>query len=199
MARISGVTIPDGKQVQIALTYVYGIGPRTSQAIVEAAKIDPTVRVKDLTDAELSRIQDIINENYTVEGELQRVVTGNIKRLKDINAYRGLRHKAGLPSRGQRTRTNARTRRGRKVAVGGTQKKAASKTQVIHIWQKQQSHQSRRRKPSVLYLLVRCTSWLPLITRSLRSLILRVALWLPPVPAPAASVGLKKEQHTQRK
>ncbi len=128
MARISGVTIPDGKQVHVALTYVYGIGPKTSVDILAAAKIDGTVRVKDLTDAEISRIQDYINEALTVEGELQRVVSTNIKRLKDINAYRGLRHKQSLPSRGQRTRTNARTRRGRKVAVGGAQKKAATKT-----------------------------------------------------------------------
>jgi small subunit ribosomal protein S13 len=128
MARISGVTIPDNKQVQIALTYVYGIGPKSSADILNAAKIDPTVRVKNLTDAEIGKIQDFINDQFTVEGELQRIVSGNIKRLKDINAYRGIRHKASLPSRGQRTRTNARTRRGRKMAVGGSQPKSASKT-----------------------------------------------------------------------
>jgi small subunit ribosomal protein S13 len=128
MARISGVTIPTDKQVGISLTYVYGVGPKTSQTILEAAKVDPTVRVKDLTDVEISRIQDYINEHYLVEGELQRVVSTNIKRLKDINAYRGLRHKANLPSRGQRTKTNARTRRGKKSTVGGTAKKAPSKT-----------------------------------------------------------------------
>jgi small subunit ribosomal protein S13 len=128
MARISGVTIPNEKQIQIALTYVYGIGPKFSKEILEAAKIEPTVRVKDLTDAEIGRISDVIANNYTVEGELQRIVTGNIKRLKDINAYRGLRHKANLPSRGQRTKTNARTRRGKKTTVGGTAKKVASKT-----------------------------------------------------------------------
>ncbi len=128
MARISGVTIPDGKQAWVALTYIFGIGPKTSADILAKAKIKPDVRVKNLTDAELSRIQDIISNNYTIEGELQRVVTGNIKRLRDTNAYRGLRHKANLPTRGQRTRTNARTRRGKKVTVGGTAKKAASKT-----------------------------------------------------------------------
>lgn len=128
MARISSVTIPDGKQVQIALTYIYGIGPKSSRDILTAAKVEPTVRVKDLTDAEISRIQEAINTEYTVEGDLHRIVTGNIKRLQDISAYRGLRHKASLPSRGQRTRTNARTRRGKKVTVGGTAKKAASKT-----------------------------------------------------------------------
>ena len=128
MARISGVTIPSDKQIHVALTYLYGIGPKSSQDILSEAKVDPTVRAKNLTDAEISRIQDIISGRYTVEGELQRIVTGNIKRLKDINAYRGLRHKANLPSRGQRTKTNARTRRGRKVTVGGTAKKAVSKT-----------------------------------------------------------------------
>lgn len=128
MARISGVTIPDGKQVHVALTYVYGIGPKTSADILTATKVEPTVRVKDLTDAEIARIQDYINDNLTVEGELQRVVTTNIKRLKDINTYRGLRHSKSLPSRGQRTRTNARTRRGKRVAVGGAQKKVAAKT-----------------------------------------------------------------------
>jgi small subunit ribosomal protein S13 len=128
MARISGVTIPNEKQIQIALTYVFGIGPTTAKAIIEQAKVELTVRVKDLTDAEVARIQEIINEKHTVEGELQRIVAGNIKRLKDINAYRGLRHKANLPSRGQRTKTNARTRRGKKSTVGGTAKKVASKT-----------------------------------------------------------------------
>lgn len=128
MARIAGVTIPSEKQVGIALTYVYGIGPKFSKDILEAAKVDSTVRVKNLTDDELTRISDVISANYLVEGELQRVVTANIKRLKDIKAYRGLRHIANLPSRGQRTQTNARTRRGKKVTVGGTAKKVASKT-----------------------------------------------------------------------
>ncbi len=128
MARLSGVTIPDQKQVHVALTYVYGVGPKSSQDILTAAKVEPTVRVKDLTDAELGRIQDIINDTYTVEGELQMTVVSNIKRLKDINSYRGLRHKANLPVRGQRTKTNARTRRGKKITVGGTAKKTASKT-----------------------------------------------------------------------
>lgn len=128
MARISGVTIPNEKQVWVALTYIYGIGPKTAGQILTSANVEPVVRVKDLTDAEISRIQDVISASYTVEGELQRVVTGNIKRLKDIKAYRGLRHQANLPSRGQRTKTNARTRRGKKVTVGGTAKKVVSKT-----------------------------------------------------------------------
>lgn len=128
MARLAGVTIPDEKQVQIALTYIYGIGPKSSQDILSQANVEPTVRVKNLNDAELGRIQEVISNNFTIEGELQRVITGNIKRLRDINSYRGLRHKANLPSRGQRTRTNARTRRGKKITVGGTAKKAPSKT-----------------------------------------------------------------------
>lgn len=127
-ARISGVTIPAEKQVWVSLTYVYGIGPKTAKGILAKAKVETTTRVKDLTDAEISAIQDVINADYVVEGELQRIVSGNIKRLKDIKAYRGMRHSAGLPSRGQRTKTNARTRRGRKVTVGGTAKKVASKT-----------------------------------------------------------------------
>ena len=128
MARIAGVTIPTDKQVQIALTYIYGIGPHYAGQILAATKIEPTARVKDLSENELQRIRDEITANFTVEGELQRVVTGNIKRLKEIKAYRGLRHLANLPGHGQRTRTNARTRRGKKVTVGGTKKKVASKT-----------------------------------------------------------------------
>lgn len=128
MARISGVTIPDQKQIHVALTYVYGIGPKTSHDILTASKVDPTVRVKNLTDGEIGRIQAVINDSLTVEGELQRVVSTNLKRLKDISSYRGIRHKNGLPSRGQRTRTNARTRRGHKVTVGGTKQKAPTKT-----------------------------------------------------------------------
>ena len=128
MARIAGVVLPADKQVHIGLTYIYGIGPKHASTILAAAKVEPTTRVKDLTEAEEQKIRDIIDAEYTVEGDLQRLVTNNIKRLKDVNAYRGLRHKAGLPTRGQRTRTNARTRKGRAVAVGGSQPKAASKT-----------------------------------------------------------------------
>ena len=128
MARIAGVTIPAEKQVYIALTYIYGIGETTSRTILAAAKIEPTTRVKDLTEAEEQKLREIVDEQYSVEGDLQRLVANNIKRLKDVGAYRGLRHKSGLPTRGQRTRTNARTRKGRAVAVGGAQPKAASKT-----------------------------------------------------------------------
>ncbi len=128
MARIAGVVIPDDKQVQVSLTYIYGIGSKFARDILAAAKIEPTTRVKDLTEAEEQKLRDIIDKDYVTEGDLQRLVTNNIKRLKDINAYRGLRHKAGLPTRGQRTRTNARTRKGKAIAVGGAQPKAASKT-----------------------------------------------------------------------
>lgn len=128
MARIAGIVIPAEKQVQIALTYIYGIGPHFASTILAAANVEPTTRVKDLTEAEEQRLRELIDRDYTVEGDLQRLVTNNIKRLKDINSYRGLRHKAGLPVHGQRTRTNARTRKGRAVAVGGAQPKSATKT-----------------------------------------------------------------------
>ncbi len=128
MARIANVVIPDAKQVQISLTYVYGIGPVHARSILENTGVDPTTRVKDLTETELQKIREEIDKNHIVEGDLHRRVTNNIKRLQDISSYRGLRHKNNLPSRGQRTRTNGRTRRGKRVAVGGTQKKAASKT-----------------------------------------------------------------------
>ncbi len=128
MVRIAGVTIPSEKQVHVALTYIYGIGQHYARTILAAAKVEPTTRVKDLTEAEEQRIREVIDKGYSVEGDLQRLVTNNIKHQKDISSYRGFRHKAGLPVRGQRTRTNARTRKGKGVAVGGAQKKAASKT-----------------------------------------------------------------------
>lgn len=128
MARIAGVTIPTDKQIGTALTYIYGIGTKQAADILAEAKVDSTVRVKNLTDDEITHISDVISEKHTVEGELHRTVTANIKRLKDIKSYRGIRHNANLPTRGQQTRTNARTRRGKKVTVGGTAKKVASKT-----------------------------------------------------------------------
>ena len=128
MARIAGVTITAEKQVYIALTYIYGIGETTSRTILAAAKIEPTTRVKDLTEAEEQKLREIVDEQYSVEGDLQRLVANNIKRLKDIESYKGLRHRNGLPVNGQRTRTNARTRKGRAIAVGGAQPKASSKT-----------------------------------------------------------------------
>lgn len=128
MALISGVTIPDNKQVEIALTYIHGLGRPTSRAILSEAKIEPNVRVKNLTDGELARLQEIISGSYTIEGDLRRVVTANVKRLKDVKAYRGFRHAANLPVRGQRTKTNARTKRGKRMTVGGTARKAPEKT-----------------------------------------------------------------------
>lgn len=128
MARISGVNIPDAKRIEIALTYIYGIGLKTSQDILAATGINPDTRAKELTEAEVSKIREFIDKNYRVEGDLQREVSLNIKRLKEINAYRGLRHKANLPVRGQRTKTNGRTKRGKKVTMGSGRKKAAAKT-----------------------------------------------------------------------
>lgn len=128
MARIGGVTIPTEKRIVIALTYIYGIGNTTSQKILADCNIEPSTRVKDLTEPQLQTIREYINNSLTVEGELQRVVTANVKRLTDIGTYRGLRHKHKLPSRGQRTRTNARTKRGKKQTVGGIAQKAAAKT-----------------------------------------------------------------------
>lgn len=128
MARISGVNIPTDKRVEIALTYVFGIGLTTSQKILAATKVNPDTRVKDLTEAEVTKIREFIDKNLQVEGDLSRLVSLNIKRLKDVNAYRGLRHKANLPVHGQRTKTNARTKRGKKVTMGSGRKKAAAKT-----------------------------------------------------------------------
>jgi small subunit ribosomal protein S13 len=128
MARISGVNIPDGKRVEIALTYIYGIGLTSSQKILSLAGVSPDARVKDLTESEVSKIREVIDKSFRVEGDLQREVAQNIKRLKEINSYRGLRHKANLPSRGQRTKTNARTRRGKKVTMGSGRKKSSAKT-----------------------------------------------------------------------
>lgn len=118
MARISGVDVPVDKPVWIALTYIYGIGRPKSQEIVRRARIRPGTRVRDLTDAELARVRDIIEREHKVEGELRREVGLNISRLREVGSYRGLRHRLGLPVRGQRTHTNARTRRMRKTAIG---------------------------------------------------------------------------------
>lgn len=128
MNRIANVTLPQDKRLEVALTYIYGIGRTSSLAILEKAKIDSHIRTKDLTAAQIQTLNEIIDQDYVTESNLQKIVFGNIKRLQDIRAYRGLRHKAKLPTRGQRTRTNARTRRGKKVTVGGTAKKAPSKT-----------------------------------------------------------------------
>jgi small subunit ribosomal protein S13 len=119
MARIAGVDLPKGKRVEIALRYLYGIGPAVSQRILEQTGVSPDVKVKDLTDDEVNRIREAIDKGYKVEGDLRKEVNFNIKRLIDIGCYRGLRHRRGLPVRGQRTRTNARTKRGARKTVAG--------------------------------------------------------------------------------
>lgn len=119
MARIAGVDLPRDKRIEVALTYIYGIGRPTSNAILAKTQINPDTRVRDLTEDEANRLREVIEREYTVEGDLRRVVQMNIKRLMDIGTYRGLRHRRGLPVRGQRTRTNARTRKGPKRTVGG--------------------------------------------------------------------------------
>ncbi len=126
MARISGVDIPREKQVEISLTYIFGIGPTTSKQILRQSQIVPTTRVKDLTEEEVNRLREIIDKDYKVEGDLRREVSLNIKRLTDIQCYRGVRHRRGLPVHGQRTRTNARTKRGTRRTVGA-HKKATKK------------------------------------------------------------------------
>ena len=128
MARISGVNIPDAKRIEVALTYIYGVGPAISRRILEGTKINPDLRVKDLTEADVIKLREFIDKNLQVEGDLQRQVSLNIARLKEINSYRGLRHKANLPAHGQRTKTNARTKRGRKITMGSGRKKSAAKT-----------------------------------------------------------------------
>ena len=128
MARLSGVNIPDAKRVEVSLTYIFGIGITSSRKILAETSINPDTRVKDLTEAEMSKLREYIDKNFEVEGDLQRQIAMNIKRLKEINSYRGLRHKANLPVRGQRTKTNARTKRGRKVTMGSGRKKSAAKT-----------------------------------------------------------------------
>ncbi|HEV3233896.1 MAG: 30S ribosomal protein S13 [Candidatus Dormiibacterota bacterium] len=123
MARIAGVDIPRDKRVVVALTYIFGIGPTTAGRVVQIANVNPDKRVKDLPDEEVARLREVIDKQLKVEGELRREVALNIKRLIEIGTYRGLRHRRGLPVRGQRTRTNARSRRGPKRTVGVRRKK----------------------------------------------------------------------------
>ena len=125
MARIAGVDLPRDKRVEVGLTYIFGIGPTTSKKLLLQTGVSPDTRVRDLTDEEVNRLRDVIDRDLTVEGDLRRQVGMNIKRLMDIGCYRGLRHRRGLPVRGQRTRTNARTRRGPKRAIA--MKKRATK------------------------------------------------------------------------
>ncbi len=122
MARISGVDIPNSKRVEIALTYIYGIGEKSAKDILAATGINPDTRAKDLTEDDIAKLRDEIENNYTVEGELRREVGLNIKRLVEINCYRGIRHRKGLPVRGQRTKTNARTRKGPAKTIANKKK-----------------------------------------------------------------------------
>ena len=122
MARIAGVDLPNEKRVEYGLTYVYGIGVKSSNKILAEAGVNPDTRVKDLTEDELSKIREIIDRDYTVEGDLRRQIALDIKRLIEIGCYRGLRHRRGLPVRGQRTKTNARTRKGPKRTIAGKKK-----------------------------------------------------------------------------
>lgn len=128
MARISGVNLPHEKRVEIGLTYIYGVGLTTSKKILKETEVNPNTRVKDLTDDEVNKIRTAIEGKVKVEGDVRRELTQNIKRLKEIGSYRGNRHSASLPSRGQRTKTNARTKRGKKVTMGSGRRKSSEKT-----------------------------------------------------------------------
>jgi len=119
MPRIAGIDVPNDKPLWISLTYIHGVGPYLSKQILKEAQVSGTIRAKELTDDEISRIAGIIDRNYVIEGQLRRTISQNISRLKDIACYRGLRHRRGLPVRGQRTRTNARTRKGPRKTVAG--------------------------------------------------------------------------------
>ena len=126
MARIEGVDLPRNKRIEIALTYIFGIGKTTSQNILDAAGVDPNIRVQDLTEAQVQSIREIVNP-MTLEGDLRRQVNLNIKRLQEIGSYRGMRHRRSLPTRGQRTKTNARTKRGAKKTVPGRGRRRGTK------------------------------------------------------------------------
>jgi small subunit ribosomal protein S13 len=128
MVRLAGSEIPNDKRIEVALTYIFGIGLSSSKKILTSAKVDPNVRANKLSSDELEKIRQIINKDYRIEGDLRNEVSQNIKRLKEIGTYRGTRHSRGLPVRGQQTQTNARTKRGKKVTVGSGRKKAAEKT-----------------------------------------------------------------------
>ena len=127
MARIAGVDLPRQKRVDVASRYLYGIGPMKAVEVLDKAQVNPAIRVKDLSEAEVSRIRTVLDRDYKVEGDLRREVAMNIKRMQEIGAYRGLRHRRALPVRGQRTRTNARTRRGSKKTVAGRKRSKAKK------------------------------------------------------------------------
>ena len=122
MARIAGIDLPREKRIEIGLTYIYGIGRTSANKILELAQIDPDTRVKDLTDEQEAKLRDLIDKNFTIEGDLRREVALNIKRLTEIGCYRGVRHRRGLPVHGQRTKTNARTRKGPKMTIANKKK-----------------------------------------------------------------------------
>jgi len=122
MARIAGIDLPREKRIEIGLTYIYGIGRKSAQDILALANVDPDIRVKDLTEDQEAALRDVIDKNYTIEGDLRREVALNIKRLTEIGCYRGVRHRRGLPVRGQRTKTNARTRKGPKKTIANKKK-----------------------------------------------------------------------------
>jgi small subunit ribosomal protein S13 len=127
MARIEGVDLPRDKRIEAGLVYIYGIGPKSARDILAATKVSPDTRVRDLTEAEVTALRDFITQHYQVEGDLRREVQMNIKRLTEIGCYRGLRHRRNLPARGQRTRTNARTRKGTKKTVAGRGRRRGAK------------------------------------------------------------------------
>lgn len=127
MARIAGVDLPNDKRVEVGLTYIYGIGPTKSKELLGKTGVNPDTRCKDLSEMEVARLREIIDLEYTVEGDLRREIAMNIKRLQEIGSYRGLRHRRSLPARGQRTRTNARTRRGTRRTVAGKKRSRAKK------------------------------------------------------------------------
>ena len=133
MARLLGIQIPDNKRIEYALTFLYGIGWATSAQILSQVKVDKNKQVKDLTESDMKKIIEVIEKNYKIEGDLREEITGDIKRLKEINSYRGLRHIRNLPVRGQRTRSNARTKRGKRKTVGALRKET---------WAKMEQHKS---------------------------------------------------------
>lgn len=184
MARISGVDIPRNKRVEISLTYIYGIGRTTSTEILARTNINPNVRVKDLTEDEVIRLREIIDQDYTVEGDLRRAVQLNIKRLMDIGCYRGIRHRKGLPLRGQRTKTNARTRRGKKAQQSVARRKLPRSNFLNFYFQRyfgglEWRNKQKREQLAALNAVVavsvkmcrvaKLTCKQPLTTRSLRS------------------------------
>lgn len=128
MPRIAGVNIPDNKRVQVGLSYIYGIGPSNALEVMNKAGIKDNPKFSELTDDQIDKLRAVVEKDYTVEGDLRQIINQNIRRLKELASYRGIRHRRNLPVRGQRTKTNARTKRGKRVTVGSGRKKAAEKT-----------------------------------------------------------------------